>query len=447
MASYDAAMPLPPGPRWPRLAQTVAFSPLRHWFVPAMHRRYGDTFTVRNVRDMTFVLLSRPDDIREVFAGDPAVFLAGEGNAILGPVMGEHSVLLQDTEEHKRSRRLLLPAFSTRALRGYADLVADVARAEVDRWAPGQELRALDSMNALTLEVILRVVFGVTDAERLAALRPRVEQTVQVPPAVLLGWDYPPVQRLRPWRRAHANQEALDALMRAEIRERRTAPDLAERPDLLSRLLVESAATGDELSDAELRDQLVTLLLAGHETTASALAWALHELGRDPVTHERARAAAVEGDDGYLEAVLKEAMRLHPIIPMVVRRLAAPATVGGWDLPAGVYVAPSIILSHAAPDSFPAPGRFRPERFLEDDIAPQTWIPFGGGVRRCIGAGFSLMEGVVILREILQRYAVSVAAGRRERVRVRNITSVPARGARIVVTPVASPSGEAAGTT
>ncbi len=191
---------------------------------------------------------------------------------------------------------------------------------------------------------------------------------------------------------------------------------------------------GKGLSDEELRDQLVTLLLAGHETTATALAWALHELGKDREQEAKARDAAVEGDTDYLEAVLKESMRLHPVIPMVVRHLMEPATIGGIDLPRGANVAASIILAHESEASHPDHTRFRPERFLEGEVATNTWIPFGGGVRRCIGAGFSLMEGVAVLREVLTSYDVAVPAGTTEKPKVRNITSVPRHGARIVVT-------------
>jgi cytochrome P450 len=314
---------------------------------------------------------------------------------------------------------------------GYESVVTRLAREEVARWTPGVELRSLERMNALTLEVILRVVFGVTDEGRLARLRPLVNQTVDVSPAVLLGWGYPFLQRFGPWKATVDNQRRLDEVMYAEIAERRAAPDLAERTDVLSRLL---RVEGDDgLSDAELRDQLVTLLLAGHETTATALAWSLHELGRHPDLRTRARAAAASGDDDFLEAVLKESMRLHPVIPMVVRHLMKPVTVGGVDLPAGANIGPSILISHARADSHRDPQAFRPERFLDGEVATNTWIPFGGGVRRCIGAGFSLMEGVAVLREVLQRYDVTLPAGVTDYPRVRNITSVPRHGARIVV--------------
>ena len=430
--NHLAARELPPGPRWPSLLQSIALVRFRHQFVPAMHKRYGDVFTVRVMpKGSALVLFTRPEHAKEIFAGDPEVFHAGKGNAILGPIMGEHSLLLQDSSEHKRARKLLMPAFNGAALRGYQSVVGRLAAEEVDRWTPGVPFRSLDRMNALTLEVILRVVFGVTDEGRLARLRPLVNQTVDVSPAVLLGWGYPFLQRFGPWKATVDNQRRLDEVMYAEIAERRAAPDLAERTDVLSRLL---RVEGDDgLSDAELRDQLVTLLLAGHETTATALAWSLHELGRHPDLRARARAAAASGDDDFLEAVLKESMRLHPVIPMVVRHLMKPVTIGGVDLPAGANIGPSILISHARADNHRDPQAFRPERFLEGEVATNTWIPFGGGVRRCIGAGFSLMEGVAVLREVLQRYDVTLPAGVTDYPRVRNITSVPRHGARIVV--------------
>lgn len=429
---------LPPGPRWPALVQTVALMRFRHQFHPWLQRRYGDAFTVHLVPgNRPLVLFTQPEVTKEIFAGDPAIFHAGKGNAVLGPIMGEHSLLLQDGGEHHRARKLLMPAFLGHALRGYRGMVAEVAAAEVDGWSEGETFRALERMNSLTLEVILRVVFGVTDEARLARLRPAVNRTVDINPAILLGWAYPRLQRLGPWRRTVENQVELDRLMYAEIRERRTAPDLAERSDVLSRLLAgtDPDDPASRLDDTELRDQLVTLLLAGHETTASALSWALVEIGRSADLLARTRRAIDEGDDAWLEAVFKESMRLHPIIPMVVRTLMRPTSVGGWDLPAGATVGPSIILSHQQESNFDDPEVFRPERFLASAAeapALNVWIPFGGGVRRCIGAGFSLMEGVEVLREVFSRYDVEAIGT--DVPRVRNITSVPRRGARIRVT-------------
>ncbi len=383
----DAA-DLPPGPRLPGLLQSIGLLRFRHQFIPALKRRYGDVFSIRILPEgRHLVVFNRPEHVKEIFAGDPEVFHAGKGNAILGPVMGEHSLLLVDSAQHKRARKLLMPAFNGHALRGYEDLVTGLAKTEVGRWHEGEAFASLERMNALTLEVILQVVFGVTDESRLAELRPLVNRTVNIPPLVFLGWGFPKLQKYGPWRRTIENQVELDRVMFRVIAERRDATDLDERTDVLSRLLLVRDENGQGLTDEELRDQLVTLLLAGHETTATALAWTLHELGQDPAQERKARDAASAGNTEYLEAVLKESMRLHPVIPMVVRHLMAPATVGGIDLPRGANVAASIILAHESEESHPDHARFRPERFLEGEVAINTWIPFGGGVRRCIGAG------------------------------------------------------------
>ncbi len=431
----------PPGPRLPRVIQTLLYTRRRTRYVTALARRYGDVFTVRMVPPYAenLVVFSRPEHIREIFAGDPANLHAGEGNRILGAIMGEHSLLLTDEDEHARARRLLMPAFAGSALRGYRTLVEEIAETQVDRWAADTTLPTLDRMNALTLEVIMQVVFGMTDQGRRDELAPLLRHIIDINPIVFFGWKYPRLQRFGPWKRFRDNQIEIDELLYAEIARRRAHPDLDRRTDVLSRLL--AVGSGDDpadtpLTDAELRDQLITLLLAGHETTASALSWTLHELAADPRIQDTARRAAAEGDDKYLEAVLKEAMRRHPVIGGAVRRLTEDSTVCGFDLPRGTVVSTSIVLAHQRTDNHPDAGRFRPERFLDGSVTANTWLPFGGGVRRCIGAGFSLMEGTVVLREILSRYTLSLPPGAGpERGRIRNITNVPAGGARVVLTP------------
>lgn len=426
--------PMPPGLHWPVLLQTVLFSQWRHVLLPVLRRRYGDVFTVRIApRNRLITVLSRPDDIRTVFTGAPTVFHAGEGNAILGPVMGDHSVLLVDEDQHRRVRKLLMPAFHGPALRGYQGLMSTLAEQEVNRWRPGQVFSAHGRMNALTLEIILQVVFGVTDPARLAALRPLVSRIVSIGPIIMMGWFYPALSRIGPWRRYAGIQGELDAILYAEIAQRRSATDLADRDDVLSRLLCATDGENDRLTDEELRDQLITLLLAGHETTATALAWALHELARRPATLRRAQRAADEHDDEYLTAVAKEALRLRPVIYEVARRLTEPVEVGGYVLPAGTVVSPAIGLVQTDPSHHPDPEDFRPERFLDGQPPANTWIPFGGGVRRCLGAGFSLLEAATVLGEVLRRFDIQPNRPRPERPRARNITLVPSAGAKIRV--------------
>ena len=291
----DTTLGIPAGPRWPAWWTTWKFLKDRKAMIPKLHERFGDTFSIRILPGpRTFVIFSDPADVKEIFAADPSQFHAGEGNAILEPVMGSHSLLIVDDEEHRRSRKLLMPAFSGPTMKAYRPLVEAIAKAEVESWHDGDTLVTLDRMNAVTLDVILQVVFGVTDEKRLEVLRPKVTRMVNIDAAMLLAWSYPRLYRVPPWRGYFKNQQEVDEILYAEIRERREAHDLEGRSDVLSRLLRAGEDDPDvqPLTDEEMRDQLVTLMLAGHETTASALSWTLHELGRHPELLKRAVEAA-----------------------------------------------------------------------------------------------------------------------------------------------------------
>jgi cytochrome P450 len=429
-------LPVPPGPRLPVGVQSLLFARYRHRWLPYLRHRYGDTFSVRIApHNRHFVLISRPEDLRAVFSGPASVFHAGEGNAILGPVMGRHSVLLLDEAEHLRVRRLLMPAFHGASLRGYRELIGELTRDELAGWPAGVPFRVHGRTTALTLEVILQVVFGVTDSTRLAELRPVVEQVVKISPLIMLGWFYPRLRTKWPWRRFFRIQRDLDRLLYSEIAERRAAPDLGGRADVLSQLLRISAADSEAgLTDPELRDNLITLLLAGHETTATALAWACHELARNPDVQRTAQQAADEGNEEYLEAVAKEAMRLHPVIYEVARRVTQPVELDGYRVPAGATVVPAIGLVQSDPRAHRTPARFDPTRFLGEQPAANTWIPFGGGVRRCLGAGFSLVEATVVLGELLRRFELAPVRTSPEPARPRNITLAPGRGGSVRLT-------------
>jgi len=424
-------LPAPPGPRWPVLVQSLLFGRYRHRWLPALRRRYGDVVGVRIApHRRSLILLSRPEDIRTVFTGSATTYHAGEGNAILGPVMGEHSVLLLDEAEHLRVRKLLMPAFHGSALRGYRELMQGLSAVEVAGWPAGR-FRSHDRTTALTLEIILQVVFGVTDEQRRAELRPIVTRLVGITPLIMIGWFYPALRRYGPWRRFALMSDQLDRLLYEEIGQRRNATDLDQRSDVLSRLLRVSSGG---LTDAELRDNLITLLLAGHETTATALSWTLLELAANPEVQAQARHAAEHGDDEYLEAVVKESLRLHPIIYEVARRLTEPVELGGFLIPAGATVMPGIGLVQSDPLRHPDPDRFRPQRFLGQPPAANTWIPFGGGIRRCLGAGFAQLEATVVLGEVLRRFRLE-PAGRPEPPRPRNVTLTPARGGTVRLFP------------
>ncbi|CAM4375701.1 Putative cytochrome P450 120 [Mycobacterium basiliense] len=424
---------LPPGPRLPRYLQSVLYLKFRDRFLPAVQRRYGDVFSLHVPPHAdNLVVFTRPEHIKEIFAADPTLLHGGEGNQILSVVMGEHSVLTTDEAEHARMRSLLMPAFTRAALHGYRDMIASVAREHIARWPVGTSVPALDRMNALTLDIILRVVFGVTDPQVTSELTDRLQGIITAHPLILAGSPYPLLKRVNPWKRFFDNKHQIDAILYREIAARRASSDLHSRTDVLSRLLQVEDTSAEPLTDGELRDQLITLLLAGHETTAAALSWTLWELANAPEIQNQAIAAAVAGDDGFLEAVLKEGLRRHTVIASTVRKATAPVEIGGWQLPAGTVVNTSILLAHANQVTHPEPAEFRPGRYLDGTVAPNTWLPFGGGVRRCLGFGFALTEGVVILREIFRQFDVTVAeASKGEVPRVRNITSVPKHGARL----------------
>ena len=421
-----AELRLPPGPALPTAVQTVLFLTMGPYISPRWQRRFGDVFAMTIAPAGRSVVLSRPEHIREVFGGPADTFHAGEGNAILGPIMGEHSVLLLDEEAHRLARKRVMAAFHGETMRAWGEVIEQLAADDVATWPVDRAFAAHQRLNDLSLEVILRVVFGLSDGARLDALRPLLQQLVRVGPTIFVGWLYPGLQKVGPWRRFAALKDDVDGLLYAEIAERRGADDLAGRTDVLSRLL----HAAPEQSDEELRDHLVTLLLAGHETTASTLAWTLHDLVRNPELLARVRRAADAGDEAYLEATVKEAMRLRPVIRNVARRLAKPVRVAGYDLPAGVVVFPSIALVHARADVWDDPMQFRPERFLGGNPPPATWIPFGGGLRRCLGAGLATVEAVAVLKVVLRTVELS-PGGRTEKEKVRNITTVPSRGAQL----------------
>ncbi len=424
---------LPPGPRLPLALQTVlAWSPRGDDLLALCRRRYGDAFTLRVYPTGTMVFVADPEVVKEVFTGSPAVFHAGEGNNVLEPVLGSHSVLLLDERPHIWRRKLMLPMFHGEAVRQYGDIVRDVAEAEIDRWPIGRGFRLHPRMRALTFEVILRAVFGIVGEERLERFRATMPALAAVDNTVMWMWLWPSLARVGPWRRYARAQSQADALLRQEIRARRDDPALGDRQDILSLLVQARDEDGEPLGEDDLRDQVVTLLLAGHETTATALAWAFERLLRSPAVLERARIAAQQGDERYLDAVAAETLRLRPVVPTIARKLAQPTRVAGYELPAGVVVAPAIGLIHQSERFYPEPGEFRPERFLTDRAHSYAWIPFGGGTRRCLGAALAQMEMRLVLASVLRRLDLRPARRRAERPRTYNIFSVPSRGAEVV---------------
>jgi cytochrome P450 family 135 len=428
---------LPPSPPLPRPVQTAIWSRQARRMLYACQDRYGDIFTIRIAYEGTWVMLADPAAIKQVFTGDPKVFHAGEGNEILAPLLGHHSLLVLDEKRHMSQRKLLLPPFHGERMQGYGQTMSEIAEREIDSWPTGTPYKLRPRMQALTLEIILRTVFGVGkgETEKLAdlrgALRDFLDMTTNprfLAPLLIVG-----PKRVRGFGAFRRRIDRVDELIYREIAERRAAEDVAERDDVLSLMIGAAHEDGSPMSDGEIRDELLTLLVAGHETTATSLAWAIERLTRNPDKLERLRAEALDGGEEYLTATIQETLRLRPVISIVLRKLTEPVEIGGYELPAGVSVAPSIYLVHRNPEIYSEPQRFLPERFLENPPGTYTWIPFGGGVRRCLGASFAQFEMAVVLKELVKRHQIRPANPKSERVFRRAITETPRHDAEVVL--------------
>jgi cytochrome P450 len=377
------------------------------------------------------VVVGDPKEVKRIFTGDPEQLHAGEGNAVLEPLVGPHSVLIRDEKEHLRTRKMLLPPFHGERMRVYGDVMRELTEQEVAGWPVGEPFPLLPSMQRLTLRVILRTVFGLEEGARMDELERALFRTLPLATRIML---VPPLQRdvgrFSPAGRFTAARAEVDRLLLDEIAARRASG--ADGEDVLSMLL----QSAPEASDDELRDHLVTLLVAGHETTATQLAWTFERLVRHPEVMARAREDVASSEHGYLDAVVQESQRIRPVLTFAMRTLKAPLDVAGHEVPAGATVGTSVVLMHSREDLFPEPYAFRPERFLGAKPETYAWIPFGGGVRRCLGASFAQFEMRQVLDVVLGQRELRAADPAPERRRRRGITQVPARGARVRAQPV-----------
>jgi cytochrome P450 len=434
------ASALPPGPSLLPIVQTLVWSLAPTWMLDRCAARFGDTFTLTfGPSGRKLVVLSDPDAVKTVFTAPPEVAPSAANASPIAPVMGPSSVITLTGPEHLRQRRLLLPPFHGERMREYADVIVDATHHSMRDWPLGEPMRLSERTRAITLEVILRAVFGV-EAERMGTLRDAIAGLItpmQLPALLLFALRRPSEER--PSGSIGRGLDHLDEVIYQEIARRRAQTDLEERTDILSLLLLARDEDGNEMTDAELRDELVTLLLAGHETTATAVAWAVERLVRHPAKLARlvSEIDANEGDE-YMQAVIAETLRVRPVVPMVVRVLQQPLTVGGRELPVGARVVPSIYLTNRNPRVYESPAEFMPERFLHRPPETFSWIPFGGGIRRCIGASFATLEMKLILSTMLGELSPSLPARggwpwrKGEWNRRRAITLVPAAGARVV---------------
>jgi cytochrome P450 len=380
-------------------------------------------------------MVSDPELVKQVFTGDPKVFHAGEGNAILRPILGDNSVLVLDEKPHIGQRRLLLPPFHGERMQGYGETMAAIAAREIESWPTGTPYKLRPRMQAITLEIILETVFGVHEKARMDPLRAALREFLDLTtnpqillPLLLLGPSR--VRKFPPFRR---RVDRVDELIYREVAERRAAEDVEQRDDVLSMLIAARHEDGSPMRDEEMRDELLTLLVAGHETTATSLSWAIERLTRNPGKLERLRAEVLEGREEYLTATIQETLRLRPVISIVIRKLTEAVEIGGYELPAGVSVVPCVYLAHRNPEVYPEPQRFLPERFLDNPPGTYTWIPFGGGVRRCLGASFAQFEMAVVLKELVKRRQIRPANPKPERVFRRAITETPRHNAEVIL--------------
>jgi cytochrome P450 len=442
VAEAPSTSPAPTGARppqvpLPRTLQTARFLARPIPFYETWRGRLGDTFSAQLLGPGDVVFLSDPESIKRLFTSDRINTIAPGRNIVLRPLLGAQSLLLQEDSEHLRRRKLMLPPFHGERMRAYEETIAEVTAAEIASWPLGSEFALHPSMQAITLEVIMRAVFGVSDQQRREAMREGLIALLsEAASPVAFGLTLPVIKELPHYRRFAAKAARTDELLFEEIAERRADPELESRDDILSMLVSAEFEDGTKMSDSELRDQLLTLLLAGHETTATALAWTFDLLLHTPPTLERLLAELEADETDYLEAVIDESLRVRPVVPMTGRLLRESANLGGYDLAEGTVVFAAIYMTHTNPEVYPDPFAFEPERFLDGGPETYSWIPFGGGTRRCIGAAFAELELRIVLREVLRSVRLEAADPRPQRMVRRNVTLTPADGTRVTARPL-----------
>ena len=424
-----------PGPRLPR--------PLQSWIGVirpfesrlALRRRYGTVFRSNDVIMGKLFHIADRELIEQMFKWKPAEYNVGEPRQVMEPVTGPSSILLLDGDRHMRMRKLMLPPFHGEAIAHYAALIEQITNREIDSWRPGETIRTRTFAQAITMEVIIRAVFGITDPERVSELRRLLPRLSSINPILGIEFVRRDLGPRSPWGRFVRDRDRVDEIVYEEIESRRHDSIGDERHDILSLLLSARDEHGSPLTDQELRDELITILLAGHETTATSIGWAFERLLRTPPALRRLTAEIRAGETGdYIDAVIKETLRVRPVVTEVFRAPAAPVELGGYRFEPGTQLAASILLVQYDPELYPPdPHAFRPERFLEGAPEPYTWVPFGGGVRRCLGAAFAQLEMKIVISTVLARTQLRSPRARSEKARFRGVTVLPSRGGEAIV--------------
>jgi cytochrome P450 len=429
----------PPGPRTPGVVQTLSWMYRPVPFVERCRERYGRIFSLRLGPERNAVVVAEPDAAWEIAAGSPEIYSAGDANGIMRPVVGPDSLLVLDGEKHRIHRRILSPAVGAQHARAFAEQIEQIARDRISRWRPGQTLRLQDEMEAISLDVIMGVVLGDAQESTRSQIRALIPEMMRrcSSPFTLLPYFRRELGGISPYARLRGVLDRLDELFRTAIAERRAAP--APGGDVLSLLLAATDGDGAPLPDGEVRDELLTMIMAGYETTSTALAWAFERLLRAPEILEQTTRAAEAGDGSYLDAVANESLRARPVVPALARKTRQDVVVGGFSIPAGSVLMVSVYLLHMDPELFAEPTEFRPERFLDPDLARAPWMPFGAGARRCLGASFAQVEMQVVLRAVLTSARLRPVGRGPEPVARRRFTFAPARGAKVRVERLRAP--------
>ena len=434
-----------PGPRIPGLLQTLlgVIRPLEARL--EMRERYGGVFRTSDAIAGEMFHIAERELIEQIFKWKPAQYNVAEPRQVMEPVTGASSILLLDAERHMRMRKLMLPPFHGEAIAHYAELIEQITNREIGTWRRGTTIRTRTVAQRITLEVIIRAVFGITDPERIAELQRVLPRLSSPNPLLLLVQK--DLGRRSPWGRFVRLRDHVDRLLYGEISERRRDSDRDARKDILTLLLSARDEAGEPLTDRELRDELITLLLAGHETTATSIGWAFERLLRTQAALERLTAEVETGKSGdYLDAVIKETLRVRPVVPEVFRATTESTELGGYRFASGTQLAASLLLVQLDPELYPPdPQAFRPERFLDGAPEPYTWVPFGGGVRRCLGAAFATLEMKVVISTILARTRLRAPRAKDEKARFRGVTMLPSRGGEAIVEQISAAPGSSSG--
>lgn len=426
---------VPPGPRSHHLRQELAWFRRPVEFLEDCRRRFGPIFTARFGPDQRAVFVSDPALVGEIVAGDPEQLRMGDSNGLFRPVVGSNSILLLDGEEHQRHRRMMLPALRRDHVEHFSQLIEAAIEARLSSWPVGSPFRLKPEMEAVAFETIMRIVFGLERSPREARLRELFPEMMDLceSPFTLLPMFRRSVRGRSPYGRLMTILAELDDVLYGEIADRRADPYVDERDDLLSLLVRARVDDGTPMTDRELRDELLTMLMAGQETTTSALSWAFERLARHPAAAERLVADLEHGDQSYLDATIREVLRQRPPIPVAARKLRTPLELGGYTLPEGWVVMACIHLLHREPAVYPSPEEFRPERFLDDPPPKHAWLPFGGGVRRCLGANLAQLEMRVVLRTVMPRVRLAAVSDCPEEIVRSRFAFSPAGDATVVV--------------